>query len=154
MTKRSELRDAKTKPVSSPLVPLFPEGTRSRAESERLDAYIRDRLGCAAKPNLIASETGLSRNTIYNRIFRMRAAGELPKFEPKATMTRVQGILDKRGISLGRADAIFSNMTLEAGQWLANCVPEGVTLYEFIGALVIDAYQDDLEEKMRKRAGK
>lgn len=87
----------------------------------------------------IAVKIGLSKSYTQMLVTRGRREGKLPHGRPRRST-----ILDK--FNIGRPRAQVYNLPEEVQIWIADQMPEGSTIAEFMVACVVDQYYEEMGE--------
>lgn len=126
--------------------PMFPNGTRSRADSALLNKFIIERYAAGVRPGKIALEAGVRKEIIYARMVILRDSGLLR--EPLGGFYAARHVLVKRGGRLGNIPEIFDSLTPEVAKWVAESTPDGMSASEFISSIIVDAYNTEMDSSV------
>lgn len=118
-------------------------------DSEALNAQIRDLALDGLSMRAIGDELGHHPRMIAGRIGRMRKAGYLPSSaqcrERRITKrTKVAAASAKFDRRLGTMSTALDCMSPEQIKWLYTSTPKGMSVAQFVAAIVKDAYQEDV----------
>lgn len=119
-------------------------GKASAELNERIRILALDGLSIRA----IATELGRSRSMVSSRISVMRKKGRVPSAvickEGKTKRSRLVAYSIKFGRRLGTMSAAMDCMSREQVQWLFRKTPEGMSVAQYVAAIVKDVYQEDV----------
>lgn len=95
----------------------------------------------------ITKALNISKHVISRKVREARAAGFLPPRKVGSSRSKTSDLLKSYNLTRGSVQDVLSTVEPEVKIWLLKNTPSGSTIAEFLVAIVIDAYHDDLETK-------
>lgn len=92
----------------------------------------------------VMAEMGVTRENLVVLMGRARSKGLLPPIVFKQTNS-IDHELKCRDRNKGRVGDMLGALTPEVATWLIGQIPEGMTMMEFVGSIVVDAYLDEVD---------
>ena len=113
---------------------------------------VKDLAMTGAKATDIAATLSISVSRVRGYICRMVEANEIPpvvlRRRPGTDMQKkrpARAAAYKFTARFGRIDELFAGLTEEQADWLVSQIPPGCLLIDVIRAIIIDAYEEDME---------
>lgn len=96
----------------------------------------------------IAAKLGISPAVVTNHLCALRKQGELPELSykhlrPKGAVR--QDRMRRYGVRIGTWVDFFEGLTDEQVRWLADDIPDGLCIAEYLAKLVVDVWNDEKE---------
>ncbi len=126
-----------------------------RSELLRRKAEIIEMLNDGIAQSKIEARFDFSQGSVCKFLKYLSVHNELPPIHPRPSKKLLIGRVRRRypDLKFGVMSGLFDNLDEEVGFWLADQVPRSGSLVELIRAFVVDAYQDEQDQKLGVKHG-